>query len=709
MRTAHVVLPLLLLLGQSSGQSSAAHDDALQQLAESIVFPDSLRQHVQQVGTQVEGVTDCLAGLGRWAAGLATLQPWALQMVDSSAKLVTGVLYLNTWSMGNFDECVAAGDAELGWTGRYLLPTVEVAANGSAKGLAIKMAVCVPGSCQPGVLRAALARAADAVNSRLGWDALRCSLDDKAIAMAGPARKTTAADTIMICACLGLVLLVLVATTLDFSMSPEAKMARKNAFLLLAFSAKENARRLMTRPSAGDFTCINGIRFLSAMWVVLGHRYIALIQVPFMNLLDGSKRAKEMSTMVIINAPLSVDTFFLVGGMVNAYGFLRMTERSKSFDFIMYNVHRYVRLTPAFALMIGITATWLSLLSTGPVWNHVVGVESEYCQKYWWSALLYVANYVNPDTPCMGQAWYLMVDMQLHWLSPLLLIPLWKWGRWGVVWLFFVLCASCAVPFALTYIYRLPTPFPTELNLKVQQSFMRNMYLATHPRATAYVFGTLGGYILFLIKTGRIKPRLTPTLAGFGWVFSTVLCVVVIFSAHPLMDTKHHPYNVWEAASYAGLYRLGWSLGIAWVVFACILDYGGPINVFLSWRLFTVLGRLTYGIYLTHMAVQLVDHGTMRSPLVFSDFSMVEGMFSDALFAIFFGFCLCLAVESPISALEKHFRTTKKGVASLSVSKEPLPVEQDVKDPIPDEDETLARAASSRADAESGPSVSANG
>lgn len=62
---------------------------------------------------------------------------------------------------------------------------------------------------------------------------------------------------------------------------------------------------------------------------------------------------------------------------------------------------------------------------------------------------------------------------------------------------------------------------------------------------------------------------------AFGWLFSTAICLTVIFSAHDLMDKKHNEYNVWATSAYAGLYRLGWSLGLAWVVMACILGYGG--------------------------------------------------------------------------------------------------------------------------------------
>lgn len=47
--------------------------------------------------------------------------------------------------------------------------------------------------------------------------------------------------------------------------------------------------------------------------------------------------------MAIANAPLSVDTFFLIGGMVNCYAFMRSQVGRRSFNIVMYYVHRYVR------------------------------------------------------------------------------------------------------------------------------------------------------------------------------------------------------------------------------------------------------------------------------------------------------------------------------------------------------------------------------
>lgn len=58
--------------------------------------------------------------------------------------------------------------------------------------------------------------------------------------------------------------------------------------------------------------------------------------------------------------------------------------------------NRYIRITTALAPIILFTVTFLRLSGSGPEWtartNQIIG----FCDKYWWSALLHVQNYVNP-------------------------------------------------------------------------------------------------------------------------------------------------------------------------------------------------------------------------------------------------------------------------------------------------------------------------
>jgi hypothetical protein len=55
----------------------------------------------------------------------------------------------------------------------------------------------------------------------------------------------------------------------------------------------------------------------------------------------------------------------------------------------------------------------------------------------------------------MNQTWYLAVDMQLFWVSPLLLYPLVRWPTFGRTFLAFVTFVSIAVPFGITLSQRL--------------------------------------------------------------------------------------------------------------------------------------------------------------------------------------------------------------------------------------------------------------
>lgn len=131
--------------------------------------------------------------------------------------------------------------------------------------------------------------------------------------------------------------------------------------------------------------------------------------------------------------------------------------------------------------MILLEVTILNYVGTGPMWYRIHHQAVVNCEKYWWSSLLYVQNYVNPLNivssqmrhkilflllfpifliqQCITQTWYLSADMQMFWLGPILLYPLYLWPIFGGVLLFTVLMLSCWASFAVTYIYDLPPSF----------------------------------------------------------------------------------------------------------------------------------------------------------------------------------------------------------------------------------------------------------
>lgn len=58
--------------------------------------------------------------------------------------------------------------------------------------------------------------------------------------------------------------------------------------------------------------------------------------------------------------------------------------------------HRYLRLTPAFAALILLFSTLMKYGGGGPIFATFNELQQD-CADYWWTSLLYVQNYVNPE------------------------------------------------------------------------------------------------------------------------------------------------------------------------------------------------------------------------------------------------------------------------------------------------------------------------
>ena len=104
--------------------------------------------------------------------------------------------------------------------------------------------------------------------------------------------------------------------------------------------------------------------------------------------------AYRWTMQAVFNATVSVDTFFLMSGLLVAYLLLRELDRSKGrFNVLLFYVHRYLRLTPVYAIILGFLATLIVYVSNGPNWRLIFYMR-EACRWNWWNHLLYVNNYV---------------------------------------------------------------------------------------------------------------------------------------------------------------------------------------------------------------------------------------------------------------------------------------------------------------------------
>lgn len=59
-------------------------------------------------------------------------------------------------------------------------------------------------------------------------------------------------------------------------------------------------------------------------------------------------------------------------------------------------LHRYLRLTPLLIVSVLFSVSLLRFFGNGPLWPNMIETLGTMCERYWWSGLLYIQNYVNP-------------------------------------------------------------------------------------------------------------------------------------------------------------------------------------------------------------------------------------------------------------------------------------------------------------------------
>ena len=89
-------------------------------------------------------------------------------------------------------------------------------------------------------------------------------------------------------------------------------------------------------------------------------------------------------------------------------------------------------------------------------------------------------------------------------------------------------------------------------------------------------------------------------ISSLLWLLAVATGLLVVIGVYPMWV---YGYTLGESTFYAMFMRVGWSLALSWVTFACTKGYGSSINSFLSWGPFTVLGRLTFFSYLIHFDI----------------------------------------------------------------------------------------------------------
>nr|CAI5847056.1 unnamed protein product [Callosobruchus analis] len=138
---------------------------------------------------------------------------------------------------------------------------------------------------------------------------------------------------------------------------------------------------------------MNGIKFISIVWVVYSHTVLEFTDSPVINWVDVLAYKKTLKIM-LPQGTIAVDTFFCLSGILLVYTFMKRVNKSNKFNILSFYRHRYLRLASPFLILV-FSTTILEYLGSGPRWEVDVKSYTDRCKSHWWSALLFIQNYVN--------------------------------------------------------------------------------------------------------------------------------------------------------------------------------------------------------------------------------------------------------------------------------------------------------------------------
>ncbi|XP_063422394.1 nose resistant to fluoxetine protein 6-like isoform X2 [Mytilus trossulus] len=419
--------------------------------------------------------------------------------------------------------------------------------------------------------------------------------------------------------------------------------------LLLSFSIYTNgAKILRTDQSAGSLNAVNGIRFISMSWVILGHTYgifspISDNQLPFTILMF-----KRWTFGAVLNALVSVDTFFTLSGLLLTYLIMKeMKKKDGKINWLMFYFHRFWRLTPPYMLVLMVYVSLFPYIGSGPLWKKD-GMEVNYCKDAWYYNFLYVNNFVSlkdAGSQCMAWTWYLANDMQFFVISPLIIIPLFFSKAIGGIVMFVFLLGSWIATGVISKTYSMK---PSLVAGGDFFSYFDYYYIKPYCRIGPYLVGMYTGYVLYRTNC---KCRINRYINLFLWIVAAGLAIIILYGLYD--EINGHPMSVDVAALYNTVHRTLWGACVCWVIFACATGNGGYVNTILSWKAFVPLSRLTYCAYLIHPIIMYYFSNVQKRLLHFSDLTVMYLFLPNMCLSYAAAFIASLAFESPMMGLEK--------------------------------------------------------
>lgn len=641
--------------------------------------------------------TECMRNSMLLINGIKNIKPWAIRFLDSSAKIMDGILVGSLSSFGEYDECVNTivrstklrDKGKMLFRGQYCtieltppLPPKEdfykldevlnelknfserdtVIAEAAKYAhffhfLTLRLGICTPSGCSLGDIDKIAKLLGNVLSLRAS--AARCELKQE--------NEYSPVIIAVITAFSIAGFLMLIGSLIDiYAYYRKVIFKNKTIRVLVAFSLLTNFRKFSNTETASDtLSCLNGIRFLCMSWVILGHTYLNVNFQIFLGLEKVRAYARDFAFQAVINASVAVDTFFCIGGLLVGYLTIKLVRnQGHKFSAGLYIFHRLWRILPVYCYVIMFMFLG-NFLGSGPIWHDTTHKYIKACWDNWWTNIIFINNFYDAEHMCIPQSWYMASDFQLYIGLLLIILPMIRWPKAGIILSVFTIIASVVYSGLGTYINNYP---PTMLfahpDPEQRVSYWARFYFRPFVHAGPYCIGFLAGYLL----ATRPNLKIPPFVQVLGWSLAFIFNFSVLYGVVEWNRGVEPAF--WSSMLYASFNRVAWTLGVAWIIVCCATGHGGVINYILSWKAFVPLGRLTYVAYLIHPIVQIAAVGNVRTQIQPDHFIAVWFYFGHLCITYMTAFAGSMLIEAPFMALEKIIFPPKKKAETNCVVKQ---------------------------------------
>ncbi|CAL1280529.1 unnamed protein product [Larinioides sclopetarius] len=422
------------------------------------------------------------------------------------------------------------------------------------------------------------------------------------------------------------------------------------------FCVVRNARKILsTSATKGQIDCLQGLRFIINVFII-GFHFLPLYIGIVRHLADLKPLLGLKVAQLALNSMFTVDVFLVISGFLNANAFFKRYNRScGKISWFNFFFKRFVRLTPVYMIILGFYTTLFTYMGNGPLWPSYS--TNPICRGNWWWHLLYFNNFESSYRQCLECCWSLAADMQLYIISPLFMVPLMRWPRFGCALILACISGSCIISFVLSYHYSLLDGLSRmethvdDLNAFIIKfwKYFEVLHIKPYTRIGSYLVGILLVYYLHKKTSNQSSTKNNSMTLLCGWIATAIFMWICFFPLYLREDT------IMLTALYNSTKNLIFSCGLAWIIYVSVTGQSEFLNKFLSWKFFFPLSRLSYCAFLIHPLIIVRLSLQSQDFVDFGYISMISLYLYICVSTYFIAFFVSMFFEMPVLNLLDWF------------------------------------------------------